>query len=96
MRGGKRVLSPAVSSFFGVTNGVLHPPQSSSTSSPTFSLRLFQFCRARAPRSEVVVWRRGRVNQLLPRSQGKTVGERDIVLESKSPLGPTAVCQRGI
>lgn len=62
MRGGKRVLSPAVSSFFGVTNGVLHPPQSSSTSSPTFSPRLFQFCRARAPRSEVVVWRRGRVN----------------------------------
>lgn len=52
------------------------------------------------PQSKVVVWHRGRCISRLTNCcharRAKPVGERDIVLESASPLVPTAVCQPGI
>lgn len=49
------------------------------------------------PQGEVVVWHRGCCSGRLPNccwSQMVKVGERDIVLESTSPLVPTAVSQQ--
>lgn len=85
-RGGKHTLSL-------LTNRVLSP-LSSSTSCPSPLPALPSSC----PQSEVVVWHSGCCSGRLPNCcwsrRANPVGGRDIVLESTSPLVPTAVSQQ--